>query len=85
MTSPRRTHLSAAGQRLRPTVHVGKEGVTEAVEQEILRQLRRNRLVKVRLLPSVEQDPEVVAERLVRASGAVLVELRGRTVLLAKE
>jgi len=70
---------------LKPTVYVGKEGITETVVFELVKQLRKNKLVKVKLLASVEEDKEEVAQQLARDSGSTLIEIRGRTVVLAKE
>jgi len=77
--------LRGKAQQLRPTVYVGKEGITQSVVFELDKQLKKNRLVKVKLLASVEGDREEVAEQLVRDSGSTLIEIRGRTVVLAKE
>ncbi|OGS44466.1 MAG: hypothetical protein A3K76_03470 [Euryarchaeota archaeon RBG_13_57_23] len=77
--------LRARGQALQATVYVGKEGITEKVVDEISRQLDKHKLVKVKLLPAVEQDRKEAAQELADKSSSVLVEVRGRTVLLAKE
>lgn len=72
-------------QQLKPTVFVGKEGVTSRVVQELSKQLDKNKLVKAKLLQSVEGDVEDTASELARAAGAVLVETRGRTAVFAKK
>ncbi len=77
--------LRAKGQSLTASVYVGKEGITEKVLDEIARQLDKHKLVKVKLLPSVEQDRKEAAQELATRSASVLVETRGRTVLLAME
>lgn len=77
--------LRAKGQALQSTVFVGKEGITEKVLDEISRQLDKHKLVKVKLLPAVEKDRKEAAQELADKSSSVLVEIRGRTVLLAKE
>jgi RNA-binding protein len=85
MDKKRRAQLRGAAQHIEATVHVGKEGVTAEVVAEVAKQLKAKRLVKVRLLPSVEEDRRGVAERLASEAAAVLVEVRGRTAVLAKE
>ena len=77
--------LRAKGQSLQSTVYVGKEGITEKVLDEISRQLDKHKLVKVKLLPAMERDRKEAAQELAVKSRSVLVEVRGRTVLLAKE
>ncbi len=83
MDKKKMIYLRARAQRLRPTIHVGKDGVTQAVADELLRQLKKNKLVKVRLLQSSEGDCAETATRLAAMSSSVLVEVRGRTVVLA--
>ena len=77
--------LRGKGQALQATVYVGKDGISDKVLDEISRQLDKNKLVKVKLLPAVEQDRKEAAQELATKSSSVLVEVRGRTVLLAKE
>lgn len=85
MDKKRRALLKGAAQKLDATVHVGKDGVTDSVVQEVERQLKQKRLVKVKLLPAMEEDRYDAAERLASKASAVLIEVRGRTVVLAKE
>lgn len=75
--------MRTKAQTLQPTMHVGKEGVTAKVAEELGKQLRKNKLVKVRLLPSMEADRHDAGEELARATQSVLIEVRGRTVVLA--
>lgn len=84
MDKKRKAALKGAAQQLDATVHVGKDGVTEKVVEEVVKQLKRKRLVKVRLLPSMEEDRHEAAERLAAAASAVLIEVRGRTAVLAR-
>jgi len=74
--------VKRVGHGLRPTVHVGKEGVTETLIEEIAKQVKTRKVVKVRLLPSVEEDRKKVAEDLAARSDSVLIEVVGHTVLL---
>jgi len=85
MDKKRIIELRGKAQLLKPTVYIGKEGTTQSVVFELTKQLKKNKLVKVKLLASVENDREEVAEQLVRDSASTLIEIRGRTVVLAKE
>lgn len=76
--------VKRVGHGLRPTVHVGKEGVTEALVQEIERQIKTRKVVKVRILTSLEGDRRRLAEDLARRSESVLIEVVGHTVLLCE-
>ncbi len=74
--------VKRVGHDLRPTVHVGKEGVTDTLIEEIAKQVKARKVVKVRLLPSVEEDRKQVAQDLADRSDSVLIEVVGHTVLL---
>jgi RNA-binding protein len=68
-------------QDLRPTVWIGKQGCTETLIQEIRDQLVRRKIIKVKWLQNADVDPEEVAV----CAGADIVEVRGRTMLLARK
>lgn len=72
-------------QDLAATVHVGKEGITLSLADELKNQLKSKNLVKVRLLQSFEGDRQDAGKSLAEASDSVVVEVRGRTVVLARE
>ncbi len=85
MDKKRIRELRGEAQSLPATVHVGKEGITCSVGEELRKQLKKNRLVKVRLLQSFDGDREDAGKRLADASESVLIEIRGKTVVLARE
>jgi len=66
-------------QDLKPTVWIGKQGCTATMIEEIVAQLKKRRLIKVKWLQNTEVDPEAVAAQ----AKAKLVEVRGRTMVLA--
>lgn len=86
MDRGQRKRLKAEGQRIEPTVNVGKGGLTEGVLEELESQLKRHHLVKVRIQRgAIGGDPDAKdaqAEDLARRLGAEMVERRGHTVLL---
>lgn len=67
-------------QDLRPTVWIGKQGCGDTIIQEIADQLKKRSVVKVKWLQNIEIDPADVAAR----AGALLMEVRGRTMVLAR-
>jgi len=68
-------------QDLKPTVWIGKQGCTETMIDEIVEQLKKRKLIKVKWLQNTEVDPEDVALK----AGATLVEVRGRTMVLKEK
>ncbi len=67
-------------QDLKPTIWVGKRGITSVMIDEIRRQLKDRKVVKVRWLRNTEVNPEEIAA----SADAVLVEVRGRTLVLTE-
>jgi RNA-binding protein len=65
-------------QDLKATVWIGKQGCTAATIEEIAAQLKKRKVIKVKWLQNTEIDPEAVAE----AARAILVEVRGKTMVL---
>ena len=68
------------------STHVGKNGVTPSLIEELKRQLKDNKLIKVKLLKSaVEAMPRAeMAKELAEKTGAELIEVKGNTVVLFK-
>jgi len=75
--------LMSRANELVPTVHVGKEGIDEGLLNEINTQLKKARLIKVRILNTVDMEPKDVAEELATSTNSVVVDVRGNVVVLA--
>ena len=68
-------------QDLKPTVWIGKQGCTETMIDEIVEQLKKRKMIKVKWLQNIEIDPETVASQ----AKARLVDVRGRTMVLEEK
>jgi RNA-binding protein len=68
-------------QDLKPTVWIGKQGCTETMIDEIVEQLKKRTMIKVKWLQNIEIDPETVASQ----AQARLVDVRGRTMVLGEK
>ncbi len=73
-------------QKLAVSVTVGKNGITDATIEELQRHLKKNKLVKVRLLRSATEggdaDQEAAqATRLAEATNSMLIDRRGHTAV----
>jgi len=75
--------LRGRAQSMKATVHIGKEGMTEKVVEEIGKQLKKSKIVKIKLHLSWEVDRNDAAKMLAEATKSTLVEVRGFTVVLA--
>ncbi len=67
---------------LKPTVHVGKDGLKDSVYDEISDQLKKNRLIKIKVLDNADSDTKEVAETIAAQVGAVVVDVRGGVVVM---
>ncbi|MBM4443304.1 MAG: YhbY family RNA-binding protein [Candidatus Rokubacteria bacterium] len=81
LTGKQRRYLRALGQTLAATLHVGHDGVSDAVVRQADAQLAVHELVKVRI-GDAPQDRHDVARALAARTGAELAQVLGRTALL---
>lgn len=86
MDTKRILELRGMAARMEATTHIGKNGITPSIIEEISRQLKDNKLIKVKLLKSaVEEMPrEEIAKQLAEKTRAELIEVKGNTVVLFK-
>ena len=77
-----RRYLRGLGVALKPSVMVGKEGLSEKVLAAVEDAIATHELIKVRLLESVDGPRKEVARELAEKAGVELVQVLGRTVLL---
>jgi RNA-binding protein len=76
--------LKSEANQINPILNIGKNGVTDTLIEELNKQIKANRLVKVRVLKSAEEgnDVKAIAEEIANATRSTLIEVRGRTVVL---
>ena len=71
-----------------PTIWVGKEGLTPQCICEIEKQLQKNKMVKVRILPAALQSDktsQTIASNAAEQTGSALVEVRGHVFILFRK
>jgi RNA-binding protein len=68
----------------KPTIWIGKEGLTPQISTEIEKQLNKNRMLKVKILKSAlqQQTAKVIATKAAEDAEAALVEVRGHVFIL---
>jgi len=82
LTASQRAHLRSLAHDQDPLIHVGKEGLTEAVEQAIAEAFNTRELVTIRVLDNAPRDVRDLAEAVAGALDDVqVVETRGGTAL----
>jgi RNA-binding protein len=84
---PKRTikEIKRIGADLKPTIHVGKDGITDTLIEEVKLQVKTRKVVKIRLLPASGDEKDVIAKEITERSGAILVDVRGSIVLLTQQ
>jgi len=85
MKGKERANLRAEAHHLNPTVHVGHQGLSDAVIQTILDALATRELVKIDISRNLDSTPKEAARLLADATGAEVVQVIGRKVTLYKE
>ena len=67
---------------LRPTVRMGKSGLTAALVDEIVSQLKKKDAVKVKLLGTRREETKMLASEIAQRCNAELIDIRGNTLCL---
>ena len=67
-----------------PTVWIGKEGLTQQSINEIEKQLKKNKMLKIKILKSalLNDNKKSIAQKAAQQTGALLVDLRGHIFIL---
>jgi RNA-binding protein len=68
----------------KPTIWIGKDGLTPQLSREIEKQLNKNKMLKVRVLKSAlqQETAKTLATKAAEEAGAALVEVRGHVFIL---
>lgn len=83
LTSRQRAHLRSLAHHLKPVVHVGTEGVTDAVLRNVQEAFNTRELLKVKVLEGAPDDARESADAIVAALDRVEVaQTIGRTAVL---
>lgn len=73
--------LKAKASSLTANVIVGKKGITQEVADELLVQLKKDHLIKVKILKTVGKSTKDVAEELAIMTKSHLIDVRGSTAV----
>jgi len=80
----RRIKSRLSGEK--PTIRVGKSGVSQELLKEIDKQLEKKEMIKIKILKTALEGDEAkqIASRIAEQTTASLVEVRGHTFMLYK-
>lgn len=71
-----------------PTIWIGKEGLTPQLASEVEKQLQKNKMVKIRILPAAlteSNTAQSIATKTAEQTKAALVEVRGHVFILFRK
>ena len=85
LSSKERAELRAEAHHLTPVVHVGHQGLTDALLQTLDDALRTRELVKVALAKTTDVSAKDASHQLAERLGADVVQTIGRTCTLYRE
>jgi len=84
ITTRMKRHVRHELKEEKPTIWIGKDGLTPQVQAEVEKQLQKTKMVKIRILPSAlkEETAKIIATKAAEQTGASLVEVRGHVFIL---
>ena len=82
LTSRQRAELRAQAHHLSVTVHIGHQGITDAIRQSLDDAFRSAELVKIQFSKNTDVTPKQAANDLAALVGADVVQAIGRTATL---
>ncbi len=84
LSSHQRKHLEAIANHLDPLVRIGKNGLEAKIISSINEAFSSNELIKIKILDSAPVEADEVASAVLKPTGALLVRIIGRVLILFK-
>jgi RNA-binding protein len=86
LSSRDRARLRGLAHDLKPTVHIGKEGVTDATARSLEQAFNTRELIKLKVLEASATSPKDVADNFARRIDRVhVIQIIGRTIVLYRQ
>ena len=84
ITTRMKRHVRYKLKDEKPTIWIGKDGLTPQLSSEIEKQLNKNKMLKVRILTSAlqQETAKAIATKAAEEAEAALVEVRGHVFIL---
>ncbi|TFG98735.1 MAG: YhbY family RNA-binding protein [Calditrichales bacterium] len=82
LTGKQKREFRAAGNQLKATVTIGREGVSSRLIRFIDEAFNNKALVKVKILDTCDEDRKMIAARLEKLENTDVVQVLGKTILL---
>jgi len=82
LSSNQRKHLEGLAHHLEPIVRIGKQGLASKIILSVVEAFNTHELIKIKLLDSAPVEAEEAAIEICKKSGALLVRIIGRVIVL---
>lgn len=82
LNNTQKQHLKGLAHPLKPVVMLGNHGLTEGVLAEIEQALEHHELIKVKIAAEDRETKTLIADAIVRETGACNVQVIGNTLIL---
>ena len=84
ITTRMKRHVRHKLKDEKPTIWIGKDGLTPQLSSEIEKQLNKNKMLKVRILTSAlqKETAKAIAAKAAEDASAALVEVRGHVFII---
>lgn len=85
MTSKQRAYLKSLAMNETAILHIGKNGVTPELTENVREALVARELIKIGILQNCMDDPKEMAATLAARTHAQIVQIIGKKIVLYKE
>lgn len=85
MTSKQRAYLKGLAMNIDPVFQIGKSSLTPEVTEAVRETFHTRELVKIAVLKNCFEDPKELAQTLAERTGAQVVQVIGKKIVLYKE
>ncbi len=85
MTSKQRSYLMGLAMNIDPVFQIGKSGLTPEVTEAVRETFNTRELVKISVLKNCFEDPRQMAQLIADRTGAQVVQIIGKKIVLYKE
>lgn len=85
LTTKQKQYLKGIAHSLKPVVLLGQHGLTEGVLAEIDAALAHHELIKVRVAGEDRETKQLIAQAILRETGAVQVQMMGNMLTLFRQ
>lgn len=84
LTTKQRAHLRSLAQTLTPIFQIGKNGVTDALIEDLKNALEARELIKINLLNTLPDSKESIAKEIEEKTDSQIVQIVGNKLTLYK-